>query len=74
MATETINIRISDRRQGLGERILAALARGVEAHGRVASRRGAIEALEAKSDTELAAMGLRRQDIVRHVFRDLFYV
>jgi len=74
MATVTTNIRVSDRKQGLGARLLAALVRGVEAHGRTASRRGAIEALEAKSDTELAAMGLRRQDIVRHVFRDLFYV
>lgn len=38
------------------------------------SRFGEIQALEAKSDAELAAMGLRREDIARHVFRDLFYV
>ena len=32
-----------------------------------------IEALNAKSDEELAAMGLRRQDIAAYVFRDLMY-
>ncbi|MEO0666328.1 MAG: hypothetical protein AAFZ99_00315 [Pseudomonadota bacterium] len=32
-----------------------------------------IEALNAKSDDELAEMGLRRQDIAAYVFRDLMY-
>lgn len=32
------------------------------------------EALEAKSDAELARMGIKREDIVRHVFRDLYYI
>ena len=32
-----------------------------------------IEALNAKSDAELAEMGLRRQDIPAYVFRDLMY-
>ncbi|MEL7127127.1 MAG: hypothetical protein AAF822_06920 [Pseudomonadota bacterium] len=32
-----------------------------------------IEALNAKSDAELAEMGLRRQDIASYVFRDLMY-
>lgn len=74
MANVTTNIRVSGTKQGFGARLLAALADGIEAHGRIASRRGAIEALEAKSDAELAAMGLRRADIARHVFRDLFYI
>lgn len=74
MAHVTTDIRISEPRPGLGARILAAMARGIEAQGRIASRRAAIEALEAKSDAELAAMGLRRADIPRHVFRDLFYI
>lgn len=30
--------------------------------------------LEAKSDAELAQMGLKREDITRHVFRDLYYI
>ena len=33
-----------------------------------------VERLQAMSDTELAKRGLRREDIARHVFRDLFYV
>jgi hypothetical protein len=32
-----------------------------------------VERLQAKSDEELAAMGLRREDIVRHAFRDVFF-
>ena len=74
MATVTTDIRIPERKPGLGARILSAFARAVEAQGRTVARRAEIEALEAKSDAELAAMGLRRQDIMRHVFRDLFYV
>ncbi|SHM02635.1 protein of unknown function [Roseovarius litoreus] len=50
-----------------------ALALGFEAHAHRASRRNQIEALEAMSDAELARIGLRRDDIVRHVYGDLFY-
>ena len=32
------------------------------------------ERLQAMSDAQLAARGMRREDIARHVFRDLFYV
>lgn len=32
-----------------------------------------VERLQAKSDAELTALGLRREDIVRHVFRDVLY-
>ena len=30
--------------------------------------------LHAMSDAQLAARGLRREDIARHVFRDVFYI
>lgn len=33
-----------------------------------------IEHLQAMSDEKLSEMGLRREDIVRHVYRDHFYV
>ncbi|MGR3502664.1 DUF1127 domain-containing protein [Pseudaestuariivita sp.] len=33
-----------------------------------------IEALSNMSDAELAARGLKREDIARHVFRDHYYV
>lgn len=37
------------------------------------SRRAEIESLQAKSDKELAAMGIRRDQIAYHVYNDLFY-
>lgn len=33
-----------------------------------------LERLSAMSDEELAAKGLNRQDVVRYIFRDRFYV
>ncbi|WP_340286405.1 hypothetical protein [Sulfitobacter pontiacus] len=30
--------------------------------------------LQSKTDEELAAMGIKRDDIVHHVFRDTYYV
>lgn len=41
----------------------------IEARG----RQDQIQALEDLSDVELANLGLRREDIVRHVFRDIYY-
>lgn len=33
-----------------------------------------VQYLQSKSDAELAEMGLKRDDIVHHVFGDLYYV
>ncbi|MBQ0805102.1 MULTISPECIES: hypothetical protein [unclassified Sulfitobacter] len=33
-----------------------------------------VEMLNAKSDAELAEMGITRDKIVHHVFRDLYYI
>jgi uncharacterized protein YjiS (DUF1127 family) len=55
------------------KKFVAALVRGLEAQAKVTARRNRIEALEAKTDAELARMGIRREDIPYHVFRDLFY-
>lgn len=33
-----------------------------------------VEVLQSKSDKELAALGLRREDIARHVFFDTLYM
>ena len=38
------------------------------------SRADQIERLRAKSDEELASMGLSRGTIVRHVFRDIYHI
>lgn len=48
----------------------ASLMRAAEA----SSRTHRIEALEAKSDAELRDIGIKREDIVYHVFKDLYYV
>lgn len=50
------------------------IGRGLTAFAERSSRMEQIQRLNAKSDAELAAMGLRRQDIARYVFRDVFYV
>lgn len=54
-------------------RALNAVKTGFAAHARRMSRRDQIEALEARSDAELAALGITRSEIGRYVFRDLFY-
>lgn len=33
-----------------------------------------VEGLNAKTDDELKEMGLRREDIMRHVFRDVYHI
>ncbi|MGR3494187.1 DUF1127 domain-containing protein [Citreimonas sp.] len=38
------------------------------------SRMREAERLNAMSDQELARIGLKREDIARHVFRDMYYV
>jgi uncharacterized protein YjiS (DUF1127 family) len=72
MANITTNVTASPLREGW-KRFVAAIVRGLEAQAAVTARRNRIEALEAKSDEELARMGLRREDIAYHVFKDLFY-
>ena len=43
------------------------VARGMEA------RAAKLQELQQKSDSELAEMGLRRDDLPAHVFRDVLY-
>ncbi|KKL17605.1 hypothetical protein LCGC14_2483900 [marine sediment metagenome] len=56
--------------RGIGQRIANGFRAVIVANSRVAQ----VEALNAKSDEQLAQMGLRREDIVRHVFRDTMYL
>ena len=57
-------------RNGIFARILDTLVIIAESNHRV--RR--VEQLQAMSDEQLAERGLRREDIARHVFRDVFFV
>ena len=52
----------------------ASLATAFAAYLERRTRTDEIECLNALSDKELSKMGLRREDIARHVFRDLFYI
>jgi hypothetical protein len=58
-------------------RIADGLARAGNAisQASVARRRfELVQALQAKSDVELEALNIKRDDIVHHVFKDLFYI
>lgn len=63
-------------RLGLNQlgRIFAAIGNWMMRTAEANSRGDRIEALEAKSDAELAAMGIKRDQIVHHVFRDLYHI
>jgi uncharacterized protein YjiS (DUF1127 family) len=68
---------ISFANHGLLDRtasFFAAIGKGLTAYTYHASRTEQIKALSAKTDEELAEMGLTRDQIPHHVFRDLFYV
>lgn len=51
-----------------------AFGRGVTAYMERRSRADQVAALNAKSDAELAKLGITRDGIPAYVFRDLFYV
>ncbi|MBU2962514.1 DUF1127 domain-containing protein [Citreicella sp. C3M06] len=55
-------------------RFFAALGNAIVAIGEANPRLRRVEALQRLSDEQLAAKGLRREDIVRHVFRDVYYL
>ena len=53
---------------------LSGLTRGLTLYAEHSTRNDQVQKLNAKTDAELAAMGLKRDDIVRHVYRDIFFV
>lgn len=53
--------------------VFGALARASELNSTAHLRMAEVERLQAKSDAELAQMGLTRLEIPRYVFRDLFW-
>lgn len=53
---------------------LKGIGRGLTAYAERHSRMDEVNRLNAKSDVELAAMGLQRRDIPRYVYRDIFFV
>jgi hypothetical protein len=74
MATQTIS---APRNMAIREKVdafFASIGQGMNAYMERRSRMDQITRLEAKSDDELAKMGIQRDRILQHVFRDLFYV
>ena len=72
MTTE--NVQFAFAPPGLWHRIdtyFASIGLGFNAAGLRRTRLRQVIALEAKSDRDLARMGLRREDIPAHVFRDV---
>jgi len=72
MSDIATNVSASSLR-GAWDRFIAALERGCDRMARTKSRRDQIEALEAKSDAELERLGIPRDQIAYHVFKDMFY-
>ena len=74
MATQTLRAtRTADIRQKV-DAFFASIGQGMNAYMERRSRMTQITALEAKTDAELAEMGITRDRIIHHVFRDLFHV
>lgn len=73
MAYITTQPALSDRPSATS-RFFKAIGDGIERYVEMRSRVHEIEALQRKSDAELARMGLTRDQIVRHVFADRLYL
>ena len=73
MVTYSDDIPLAPRSEHLREK-LARIRSGLAEGGRMFATAGAmqreIDRLKTKSDAELAAMGLTRDAIVRHVYKD----
>ena len=52
----------------------AAIGHALVKSAESSSRMKKLQALQAKSDEELAALGLTRDEIPHHVFSDLYYI
>ena len=74
MTTQTTNLTTTRPIRDRIDAFFAGMGQGLNAYMESRSRLPQIEALNRKSDAELAAMGLKRDDIVRHVFRDMLYI
>lgn len=71
MSTNTTNVSIA---HGTGwTNFTAWLSRAFDAYIARRARTDQLQALEALSDAELAQLGIRRDQIVQYVFRDLYW-
>lgn len=54
--------------------VLKAIAQVFSVNRSMNSRMTQIARLQAMSDEDLSALGMKRDEIVHHVFRDIFYI
>ena len=73
-STEIAPLSLGSRAGDALVRFFAGAGNFLAAVGNARARTAEFERLNAKTDAQLAEMGLKREDIPRHVFRDLFYV
>lgn len=59
---------------GALRRFFKGIARGMMTASTAHNRYEQVQRLQAKTDVELAALKIRREDIVHHVFKDLYYI
>ncbi|MGR3703629.1 MAG: hypothetical protein ACU0A4_16235 [Paracoccaceae bacterium] len=71
MSSNTTNLSLSHGVNWAG--FTAWAARAFDAYVARRSRIDQIQALDAKSDAELAALGIKREQIVQYVFRDCYW-
>lgn len=72
MSSNTTNITIAHDTNGWAN-FTAWFSRAFNAYVARRARTDQIQALEALSDAELAQIGIRRDQIVQYVFRDLYW-
>ena len=51
-----------------------SIAQSIEANSMAQRRLDAVHRLQRRTDVELDAIGIKREDIVHHVFKDLYYI
>ena len=73
MAYMTTDHAAAARTSGFGA-FFSRIGRALDTYAQSSRRMRDFERLNAKSDAQLAEMGLTRDKIAHHVFRDLFYL
>lgn len=73
MTTQTYHKGMAPAQSGALSRVWTRIKANVAAHIRRQSRCATVQALQSKSDAELAAMGLQRDQIIPHVFSNRGY-
>lgn len=56
------------------DKFFAGIVRGFNTYAETKSRSGVTQALQAKTDAELAELGIKREGIPMYVFRDVMYM